>query len=120
MNKTTSLCRYKDKQTKSKRKSWSKRTNREVALNVISWSLEEIGYEKRRTLKEKKKVVLKVLLEETKVFVRSSLTGAILCILLKNWEHMFYLSGKLPTYPSPKPTLTLTSHLGQNVGSGKG
>ena len=26
------------------------------------------------------------------------------------------VSGKLPTYPSPKPTLTLTSHLGQNVG----
>ena len=24
--------------------------------------------------------------------------------------------GKLPTYPSPKPTLLLTSHLGQNVG----
>ena len=31
-------------------------------------------------------------------------------------------SGKLPTYPSPKPTLTLTSHLRQNVrfGEGKG
>ena len=28
----------------------------------------------------------------------------------------FYVSGKLPTYPSPKPTLTLMSHLGQNVG----
>ena len=26
---------------------------------------------------------------------------------------------KLPTYPSPKPTLTLTSHLGQNVGLGE-
>ena len=25
------------------------------------------------------------------------------------------VSGKLPTYPSPKPTLSLTSHLGQNV-----
>ena len=25
-------------------------------------------------------------------------------------------SGKLPTYPSPKPTLSLTSHLGQTVG----
>ena len=24
--------------------------------------------------------------------------------------------GKLPTYPFPKPTLTLTSHLRQNVG----
>ena len=31
-----------------------------------------------------------------------------------------YVSGKLPTYPSPKPTLTLTSHLGQNVGLGEG
>ena len=26
----------------------------------------------------------------------------------------------LPTYPSPKPTLSLTSHLGQNVGLGEG
>ena len=25
-------------------------------------------------------------------------------------------SGELPTYPSPKLTLTFTSHLGQNVG----
>ena len=27
---------------------------------------------------------------------------------------------KLPIYPSPKPTLTLTSYLGQNVGLGEG
>ena len=27
-----------------------------------------------------------------------------------------YISGKLPTYPSPMPTLTLTSHSGQIVG----
>ena len=26
----------------------------------------------------------------------------------------------MPTYPSPKPTLTFTSHLGQNVGLGVG
>ena len=31
-----------------------------------------------------------------------------------------WISGKLPTYPSPKSTLTLTSHLGQNVGLGEG
>ena len=30
------------------------------------------------------------------------------------------VSGKLPTYPSPKSTLTLTSHLGQNVELGEG
>ena len=28
---------------------------------------------------------------------------------------LLHVSGKLPTYPSPKPTLSLTSHLGQNV-----
>ena len=28
--------------------------------------------------------------------------------------------GKLPSYPSPKPTLTLTSHLWQNVDLGEG
>ena len=31
-----------------------------------------------------------------------------------------YESGKLPTYPSPKPTLTLPYHSGQNVGLGEG
>ena len=31
-----------------------------------------------------------------------------------------YVSGKLPTYPSSKPALTLTPHLGQNVGLRKG
>ena len=31
-----------------------------------------------------------------------------------------YVSGKLPTHPSPKPTLTLTFHSGQNVDLGEG
>ena len=35
-------------------------------------------------------------------------------------EGSFYVSGKLPTYPSPKPTLALTFHLGQNVSLGEG
>ena len=30
------------------------------------------------------------------------------------------VSGKLSTYPSPKSTLTLTSHSGQNVALGEG
>ena len=30
------------------------------------------------------------------------------------------VSGKLPTYPSPKKTLTLTSHFGQNDVLGEG
>ena len=30
------------------------------------------------------------------------------------------VSGKRPTYPSPKPTLTCASRLGQNVGLGEG
>ena len=29
------------------------------------------------------------------------------------FRNPLYVSGKLPTYPSPKPTLTLTCHLGQ-------
>ena len=33
--------------------------------------------------------------------------------IIRFWE-------KLPTYPSPKPTSTLTSHLEQNVGLGEG
>ena len=33
---------------------------------------------------------------------------------------LLYVSGNLHNYPSPKPTLTLTSHLGQNVGLGEG
>ena len=32
----------------------------------------------------------------------------------------FCVSVKLPTYSSPKPTLTLSSYLGQNVGLGRG
>ena len=40
--------------------------------------------------------------------------------LLRTIFGSFYVSGKLPTYPSPKPTLTLSSYLGQNVGLGEG
>ena len=44
------------------------------------------------------------------VLTRKALSGPIgsLCV-----------SGKLPTHPSPEPTLTLTSYLRQNVGSGE-
>ena len=40
--------------------------------------------------------------------------------LLRSLFGSLFVSGKLPTYPSPKPTSTLTSHLGQNVGLGEG
>ena len=43
-------------------------------------------------------------LSPTKLFVIESFFGPI------------QVSGRLSTYPSPKLTLTLTSHLGQNVG----
>ena len=35
-------------------------------------------------------------------------------------DHSVHVSGKLPSYPSPKPTLTPTAHLKQNVGLGEG
>ena len=55
---------------------------------------------------------------DVSVSIATTLTG--LWSLSKGLFGSFYLSGKLPTYPSPKPTLTLTSHLGQNVGLGEG
>ena len=41
----------------------------------------------------------------------------------KNYQKFsdrYNVSGKLPTYPSPKPKLTLTSHLEQTVDLGEG
>ena len=38
----------------------------------------------------------------------------------KTYGPISEVSGKLPTYPSPKLTLTLTSHLAQNDGLGEG
>ena len=42
--------------------------------------------------------------------------------ILVNYTGSFYVSVKLPTYLSPKPTLkiTLSSYLRQNVGLGEG
>jgi len=42
------------------------------------------------------------------------------CLLKEQYQQSLDVSGKLPTYSSPKPTLTFTSHLGQNVGLGEG
>ena len=43
------------------------------------------------------------------------------CILhLLDHVDQFKVSGKLPTYPSPKLTSTLDSRLGQNDGFGEG
>ena len=39
-------------------------------------------------------------------------------VTVANWDFRFL--GKLPTYPFPMLTLTLTSHLGQNDGIGEG
>ena len=33
---------------------------------------------------------------------------------------LLHVSGKLPTYPSPKPTLTITSPLGKMLALGRG
>ena len=40
-------------------------------------------------------------------------------VCLQHWIYLGFRE-KLPTYPSPKQTLSLTSHLGQNVGLGEG
>ena len=41
-------------------------------------------------------------------------------LMLPAYTASLYVSGKLPTYPSPKLTLTLTAHLGQNICLGEG
>ena len=51
-----------------------------------------------------------------------TLKGMFFAVVLQR-RHFAYdnkTNRKLPTYPSPKPTLTPTSHLGQNVGLGEG
>ena len=45
----------------------------------------------------------------------STQEGLRMSLFSRGYSESLYVSGKLPTYPSPKPTLTLTSHLGQNV-----
>ena len=46
------------------------------------------------------------------------------CLWDSSWTGIifrsFYVSVNLPTYPSPKPTLTHSSYLGQNFGLGEG
>ena len=40
-------------------------------------------------------------------------------MMSKGFLGLLYVSGRLPTYPSHKPTSTLNSNLGQNVGLGE-
>ena len=53
-------------------------------------------------------------------FLKTIFEDGVDCILTPGKLSRSYIihSGKLPTYPSP--TLTLTSHLGQNFGLGEG
>ena len=56
--------------------------------------------------------------KKKKWFVR--LPSYAVYLKVKHQRDHYTFLGKVPTYPSPKPTLTLTSHLGQNVGLGEG
>ena len=47
---------------------------------------------------------------------RAKWSGRVSLLPRAGFLGLLYVFGKLPTYPSPKPTLTLTSHFGQNVG----
>ena len=44
----------------------------------------------------------------------------MLVVSLRSVNFSLEVSGKLTTYPSPKPTYTLSPHLRQNVGLGEG
>ena len=65
-------------------------------------------------------------------FTVEEICHKFLCLLIPDYNHpnapwplmmrskSLLISGNLPTYPSLKRTLTLTSHLGQNDGLGEG
>ena len=55
-----------------------------------------------------------------KIVVLLTLTYCFFDVLVAAVTGSLYVSRKLPTYPSPKSTLTLNSQLGQNVGLGEG
>ena len=52
----------------------------------------------------------------------ATMLGVVASVWVQPDIRSLYVSGKLPTYPSPRPKLTLTSHLVKNVGleEGKG
>ena len=52
------------------------------------------------------------------IFTDSSTTTLRVAFII-NLIWIIIISGKLPTSPSPKPTLTFTSHFGENVGLGE-
>ena len=54
------------------------------------------------------------------LLARAKWSGSVTLLPGAGFLGLFYVFGKLPTYPLPKPTLTLTSHFGQNVGVGTG
>ena len=47
---------------------------------------------------------------------RAKWSGRVTLLPRAGFLRLLYVFWKLPTYPSAKPTLTLTSHFGQNVG----
>ena len=51
---------------------------------------------------------------------QSQTSGLVSFSLVKLVLDQFWFSGVLNSYPSLKPTFTLTSHLGKNVGLGEG
>ena len=58
-------------------------------------------------------------------FLKIEMISAVLISMEKVVQEIeksdqFWFPGKLPTYPSPKLTLTLTCHLGENENDGLG
>ena len=70
--------------------------------------------------KTKKKWFVRLLFPRVSLRKLVSTTKNAVYLKVKHKRDHYTFLGKLPTYPSPKPTLTRTSHLGQNVGLGEG
>ena len=75
-------------------------TNRDILLNLVQWLLIILN-----NIVCDSKYLKEFQIKCVENFVSFKITE-------EGYSRSLYVSGKLPTYPSPKPTSTLTFHLG--------
>ena len=94
-----------------------------LEVKIASQIAAEIGIKRKRALQQSVSILFKSKeswsLQQSRRLIKP-LKSSKPKLLDQSILGSLYDSGKLPTYPSPKPTSTLTSLLGQNVGLGEG
>ena len=94
-----------------------------LEVKIASQITAEIGIKRKRALQQSVSILFRSKeswsLQQSRRLIKP-LKSSKPKLLDQSILGSLYDSGKLPTYPSPKPTSTLTSLLGQNVGLGEG